>query len=381
MMQKRMKLVFLSHESTCTGGAQKCLLDLIKGIKQIHSDWQIFLIFPNQGDLVKACQPYVTDYLIVKMKWWLMDESKARSPKKKITYWMHCLKACWKIRHFLQSIQPDHTISNTLALPHLAITSRWLGIRHTWFLHEVPENTWHHIALLLGTEKTLKLVNRLSERVLVPSDYAYRYYQGHIKESKLHTILQAVELPPATQILQRHPEYSVLLVGSFDSNKGQLELLQAIHLIQQSHRNIHVYLTGPDNGGMKPCKQYIQENQMDQLVEILPFTSDITSLYQRTDVVAVCSLVETFGRVAIEAQLCGLPVILANTSANPERIINGVNGLLYEKGNAKDLADKIEQLRPEKVRQCMRQKLNAAELSATFSQTAFARRFCTLLMA
>ena len=30
-----MKLVFLSHVSDCAGGAQRCLLDLLRGLKRI----------------------------------------------------------------------------------------------------------------------------------------------------------------------------------------------------------------------------------------------------------------------------------------------------------------------------------------------------------
>ena len=39
-----MKLVFLSHVSDCAGGAQRCLLDLLRGLKHIHPDWEICLM-------------------------------------------------------------------------------------------------------------------------------------------------------------------------------------------------------------------------------------------------------------------------------------------------------------------------------------------------
>lgn len=377
-----MTLVFLSHDSSCIGGAQKCLLDLIKGIKQIHPNWEIYLISPGQGDLVEACQPYINGYLIVRMKWWLMEQKKVHSVKKMISYGIHSIKPILRIRRFLQKKQVDYAISNTLVLPHLALACQWTGISHTWFVHEIPDLTWHNMALLTGTRKTLKLVNQLSEHVLVPSDYAYRYYQTYLTPSKLHVIVQAVELPLSNEAtpLSNNDNYSVLLVGAFDSNKGQLELLQAAHLIHQSHKKINVYLIGPDCGEMNSCIQYVQENGMEDFVEIHPFTSDIHSYYRHTDLVVVCSQVETFGRVAIEAQLCGLPVILANTSANTERIIDGVNGLLYEKGNIQDLACKIEELRPKEIRQRMRQNLNLKELATTFSASAFAQRFCNILL-
>lgn len=66
----------------------------------------------------------------------------------------------------------------------------------------------------------------------------------------------------------------------------------------------------------------------------------------------VCSTFETFGRVAVEAQKCGLPLILSDVGANPERIEDGVNGLLYQKGNIAELAEKIEILRDETLEKC-----------------------------
>ena len=54
-----MKLVFLSHVSDCAGGAQRCLLDLLRGLKHIHPDWQLYMVLPGPGDLLDACSPYM----------------------------------------------------------------------------------------------------------------------------------------------------------------------------------------------------------------------------------------------------------------------------------------------------------------------------------
>jgi len=46
----------------------------------------------------------------------------------------------------------------------------------------------------------------------------------------------------------------------------------------------------------------------------------------------------------MEAQIAGLPIIASNTGGIPEMIIDGETGLLFEKGNSDDLANKIELL-------------------------------------
>lgn len=53
---------------------------------------------------------------------------------------------------------------------------------------------------------------------------------------------------------------------------------------------------------------------------------------------------ESFALVVAEAMSCGLPVIGSNIPAIANRIDDGVNGLLFQKGSADDLADKIRYL-------------------------------------
>jgi glycosyltransferase involved in cell wall biosynthesis len=53
---------------------------------------------------------------------------------------------------------------------------------------------------------------------------------------------------------------------------------------------------------------------------------------------------ETFGRVIIEAYAGGTPVIGSRIGVIPELITENETGLLFEPGNAPDLAEKVEQL-------------------------------------
>ncbi len=58
----------------------------------------------------------------------------------------------------------------------------------------------------------------------------------------------------------------------------------------------------------------------------------------------MCSRMEAFGRVTIEAMKMGTPVIGARSGGTPEVIREGLTGLLYTPGDVKELADKIQQL-------------------------------------
>ncbi len=53
---------------------------------------------------------------------------------------------------------------------------------------------------------------------------------------------------------------------------------------------------------------------------------------------------EALGRTAVEAMAAGKPVVASRLGGLPFTVVDGATGLLCEPGNARDLADKIENL-------------------------------------
>lgn len=370
-----MKLVFLSHDGNCNGGAQKCLLDLLKGIRQIYPKIELYVIFPYEGDLIKKCLSYVDGYKVIPMAWWLLPGSQKVGVWQKINFLKKSRKVVSRVRRYLLKIKPDYAVTNTIVIPYLAVSCKLLGVKHYWFIHEVPSNTWNDNKFVFTDRTIQKCICILSNKVFVTSDYAKSYYSKSISEKKLKVIDQAVELDlPVSPPISSHHWYTILLVGAFDSNKGQLELLQAVNEIVADGKEIFCYLVGADVGTMTSCKEYVALHKLEHNVLIIPFVSDVWKYYYLSDVLVVCSTLETFGRVAVEAQKCGLPVILSDVGANPERIIDNVNGLLYQKGNLSDLVNKIEILRDDKIRKSFADNVTLLDLKK-YSALEFASHF------
>lgn len=375
-----MKLVILSHDGNCCGGAQKCLLDLLKGINIKYPSWQIYVIFPYDGDFIATCAPYISGYKIIKMRWWLADDKKVNM-KNRIRYINRMRRPVFKMLRYLLSLRPDYGMTNTIVLPHLSVTCKFLKIKHVWFIHEVPTDTWSDNNFVFSPSAVFKLIDWLSDKIIVPSKFAKTFYSGVVRHSsKLQVINQAVELESSSfdSCERMHERYSILLVGAFDSNKGQLELLQAIRKIVDSGKDIYCYLVGLDVGMMSSCEKFISDNVLDDNVSIISFTKDIQKYYLLSDILVVCSTLETFGRVVVEAQKCGLPVILSDVGANPERIKDGINGFLYRKGDIDDLVMKIELLRNKALRDSFVKNIDQNDIEK-YSIIPFATKFCNLL--
>jgi len=106
----------------------------------------------------------------------------------------------------------------------------------------------------------------------------------------------------------------------------------------QQLKNNHDYFDAIDRGIEEvKAKPYCHASMRSHFGLILKIST------QTTDVVVIPRrFAEPLGRVAIEAMAAGCVVVAANHGGLAEIIDDGVNGLLFEPGNARRLASKIQ---------------------------------------
>jgi glycosyltransferase involved in cell wall biosynthesis len=77
-------------------------------------------------------------------------------------------------------------------------------------------------------------------------------------------------------------------------------------------------------------------------VEFVGFSEDVAAELGRLSVLVHASLIpEPFGQVVVEGMAAGLPVVAAAAGGPLEFIDDGVDGLLYPSGDARELADRL----------------------------------------
>jgi glycosyltransferase involved in cell wall biosynthesis len=135
----------------------------------------------------------------------------------------------------------------------------------------------------------------------------------------------------------------ILMPGRITRWKGQHVLLEA--LTQLKNKPFFCVLLGDDAG--HPTYRHELEEQIVKRglagkARIAPNTSSMTEAYMLATVVVAPSIEpEAFGRVPVEAQAMGTPVIATNHGGFCETIIDGETGWLIEPNNADQLAEKI----------------------------------------
>jgi glycosyltransferase involved in cell wall biosynthesis len=174
------------------------------------------------------------------------------------------------------------------------------------------------------------------------------------------------------------------LVGHFSRLspwKGQHILLEAL---AECPTDVTALLVGDALFGEQDYVQYLHEQVaelgLEKRVRFLGFRSDIVPLMKACDLVAHTSTSpEPFGRVIIEAMLCGRPVVAAAAGGVVELVENGKTGWLFSPGNSQQLAQIITTCRNQPARAAT--IAHQAQIQATqrFELTATNERISQLL--
>jgi len=135
----------------------------------------------------------------------------------------------------------------------------------------------------------------------------------------------------------------VLLPGRLTRWKGQTVLIEALTLLKR--KDIICVLAGSEQG-RTPYRQELERLVAGQglsgQVRIVGDCQDMPAAYMLADVVVSASTEpEAFGRVSVEAQAMGRPIIATDHGGSRETILPGVTGWLVPPGDAAALASAL----------------------------------------
>ena len=144
----------------------------------------------------------------------------------------------------------------------------------------------------------------------------------------------------------------ILFVGRVSPEKGVHILLQAFkQIVNDVPKNFKLVIVGPltstfNSTQISNYAKAMMNYAKEELGERVVFTGAIDRnslriLYSNAYCFVLPSLAEAFGMVLLEAMASETPPIGSTAGGIPDIIIDGVNGLLFRKGDWKDLASKL----------------------------------------
>lgn len=184
----------------------------------------------------------------------------------------------------------------------------------------------------------------MQEKLAIPEDKIRVVYDG-IELEKLE-LLNGREQFRETYNL-KDDDFAVGLVGLLIPWKGQQLFLDAAQLLKNRIPRLKMLIIGgtPDDcaGYEKALKTRVKEQGLSDWVIFTGHLNGMATAYNGLDVVVSASTgPEPLGTVVIETMTLARPLVGPNHGGAAEMMEHNVTGLLFEPGNAHDLADKIE---------------------------------------
>jgi glycosyltransferase involved in cell wall biosynthesis len=347
------RVLWISHSSGLFG-AEKVLAEGIIALKDLGHE--VILSLPNHGPLEAWCINEATHIVITPTPWWVRNYRL--SIKRMVILAGQIIRSSWAFIRLIKKHKPDLVITNTITIPAGALASRFTGVKHIWYIHEFGWED-HKLRYYFGERLSHRVISMWSRRVIVNSLATKSKYDKSIPARKVGLLYYAVT--PDGYLFNRDTKTTftsespmgVIIVGLVAENKGQMEAVRAIELlVKEKGYYIRLTLLGAiNNQYSRHVSGYVDNNELSGVVSILSFTKDPWPIIASHDVSLNCSVCEAFGRITVESMKMGIPVIASNSGANPELVSHGETGLLYEQGNVKSLAEKLEYfyLNPEKI--------------------------------
>ena len=139
----------------------------------------------------------------------------------------------------------------------------------------------------------------------------------------------------------------ILLPGRLTSWKGQEVFIEAINLIniEIGYEAFYAVILGSDQGRELYKKKLIrlsEQYRMSKQIRFIDNCKNMALAYKVSDIIVSASNEpEAFGRVSVEAQSMGKPIIASNIGGSNETVIDEKTGFLFESNNAKSLSKQI----------------------------------------
>ena len=142
-------------------------------------------------------------------------------------------------------------------------------------------------------------------------------------------------------------KFTILLPGRLTTWKGQEKFIESLNILVEDYNNsnFQAIVLGSDQGRKvykKKLINLVQRYRLGQKIKFIEHCNEMPLAYSLADVVISTSIEpEAFGRVSVEAQAMGKPIIASNLGGSKETIIEGKSGFLYKHDDPRELAKSL----------------------------------------
>ena len=289
--------------------------------------------------------------------------------------WQELPRAVRAIRRIAADVQPDWAIFDEMQ--SLLLCSAVIPRpRKVLYLHARPDHLMAHP--LIG-----RLVARQITRTLCVSQFVAQCARATpLRRTAIAVVHNGTILPVGDHTAVVRSPVRLGIVGRVNEQKQHVTLLRAVALLRTRlpPETFHLDIVGAAaTGSAHDVKAEIAALGVESLVTWAGFVEDRQEIYGALDILVAPAVDEAFGLTTAEAGAHGLPVVAARSGALPEIVVDQSTGLLFEPGNAEDLARALERLIRDGALRGRLGQAARARVGACFTMERMAQRFLAAL--
>jgi glycosyltransferase involved in cell wall biosynthesis len=317
-----------------TGGAEKLLLDTIPLYRKKGIEMDILVFWDNNLPFITSLKGMNCCKVIV-----LKESNNYKD--------IYSISNIWKLRKYMK----EYDIAHVHLFPALyfVVLAKMFSFSKTRLVF--TEHSTHNRRM---DSKFLKFIDSLIYKkfkaIICITEEVLLVLRNHLTLSnvKYTVITNGVDINKyrnANSVLEDNQlkkkiELSkmIIQVSSFQEPKDQSTLIKALNYLPNT---IKLVLVG-DGISRKECEELVSLLNLQDRVIFLGQRMDIPSLLKMANIVVLSSKYEGLSLSSIEGMASGRPFVASDVPGLSE-IVAGA-GLLFEVGNAQDLATKIQTL-------------------------------------
>ena len=344
-----MKRILYLHAGAEMYGADKVLLELIKGLDS--KEFETHVILPNDGVLVEAlrqvgAQVSVLDYPILRRKYF--------NPKGIADYIRSYNFYAKQIALYAREHSIDMVHNNTAAVLEGIYLKRKLKLPLIWHVHEIivkPKAISDFINMLMG---------RYADKIVTVSQAVANHIKQSpfIKDSQVEVIYNGVDNAvyypmDASSIREKfdiaQDALVIGMIGRVNAIKGQNDFIEAVEPLLEKNEQAVAFLAG----GVFPGEEWrldeldkrIASSSVVSQIHRIDYYDKTSELYNMFDIFVLPSIKpDSLPTVVLEAMACSKPVVGYNNGGIAEMVVDDKSGCLVKPNSPQELSNAISLL-------------------------------------